>query len=235
MSRTLRADTSLPAPVAGRPAPAPAPLSLASSRRRRPTWTILGVVLVGIAGLTGGWLFTMSSHRISVLVAARDLQPGDVVQATDLRVVEVGSAGALRAVQPSQQDAIVGRTVRGPLPAGTVLNSGLFADRDEAVPAGYVVVAAALDAGAAPTGSMRTGDRVTLLAAARVSGAPTAGPAPTATVLGVGSVWSVEALGSGSVTSKWSVAVLVPAGLQQDVTQAAADGRLRISLGGAAS
>ena len=233
MSRTLRADTPLPAPVAGRPAAAA--LSLASSRRRRPTWTILGVVLVGIAALTGGWLFTMSSQRISVLVAARDLQPGDVVQATDLRVVEVGSAGALRAVQPSQQDVIVGRTVRGPLPAGTVLNSGLFADRDQAVPAGYVVVAAALDAGAAPTGSMRSGDRVTLLAAARVSGASTAGPAPTATVLGVGSVWSVEALGSGSVTSKWSVAVLVPAALQQDVTQAAADGRLRISLGGAAS
>lgn len=233
MSRTLRAETPLPAPVAQRPAPAV--MSLASSRRRRPTWTILGVVLVGLAGLTGGWLFTVSNQRVSVLVAARDLQPGDVVQGTDLRVVEVGSAGALRAVRPSQQTLIVGRTVRGPLPAGTVLNTGLFADRDQVVPAGHAVVGAALDAGAAPTGTMRVGDRVTLLAAARTTGAPATGPAPTATVLGAGSVWSFEALGSGSVTAKWWVAVLVPEGMQQDVAQAAADGRLRIALGGAAS
>ena len=232
MSRTLRADAPLPAPALGRPAPAV--LSLTSSRRRRPTWTILGVVMVGLGGLIGGWLFTVSSQRISVVVAARDLNPGDVVQATDLRVVEVGSAGALRAVRPSEQSLLVGRTVRGPLPAGTVLNTGLLADRDQVVPAGFAVVGAALDAGAAPTGTMRVSDRVTLLAAARTTGGSAAGPAPTATLLGVGSIWSVEALGTGASTAKWWVAVLVPDSLQADVAQAAADGRLRISLGGAA-
>ena len=232
MSRTLRADAPLAAPVADRPTPAV--VSLASSRRRRPTWTILGVVMVGVAALLTAWLFTASNRRISVLVAARDLNPGDVLHASDVRVVEVGNAGAMRAVRPSEQALIVGRTARGPLPAGTVLNAGLFADRDQVVPAGFSVVGAALDAGAAPSGTMRVGDRVTLLAAAKAANAPATGPAPTATVLGTGSVWSVQALGSGSSTSKWWVAVLVPDLVQQDVAQAAADGRLRITLGGSA-
>ena len=81
------------------------------------------------------------------MVAARDLEPGEVIDAADLRVVEIGASDELRAIQSSQQDLIVGKSARGPIPAGTVLNTDLFADQGDAIPAGMVVVGAALEPG----------------------------------------------------------------------------------------
>ena len=54
-----------------------------------------------------------------------------------------------------------------------------------------------------------------------------------AEVLAVGTVWSVEPVGTGSSTSRVWVALLVPADTQGVVAQAAADGLLRLSLLGA--
>ena len=63
-------------------------------------------------------------------------------RADDLRVVQMGQAGDLRAIQSNQQDLIIGQAPRAPIPAGTVLNTGLFVPVAEAVPAGRVVVGA---------------------------------------------------------------------------------------------
>ena len=103
-------------------------VSTSSPTRRRPSWVLLGSLLVGLAGLLGAWVFTATTERISVMVAARDISPGEVITATDMTAVEMGKAGGLRAVQPSQQSLVVGRAARGPIPAGTVLNTGLFAE-----------------------------------------------------------------------------------------------------------
>ena len=206
---------------------AAAPLSVPGGRRR-PTWVLVGVLLVGLASLLGGWILTSVDQRISVLVAARDLDPGHVLTVTDVRAVEIGRTDQLRAIQPGQQDLVLGHPTRGPVPAGTVLNTDLFTGRDQAVPAGQAVVAAALDPGAAPLG-LRPGDAVRLFVAVRVSGGqPTAGDAA---VLGVGTVWSVDAAGA-SGTSKVSISVLVAAELQQRAVQAAYEGTLRLSLAG---
>jgi flagella basal body P-ring formation protein FlgA len=81
-------------------------VSLSAPKRRRPTWVVFGAVMVGIAMLLGVWVFSTSSQRISVMVAARNIAPGEVIQATDLRVVEMGRTGGLRAIQPSQQQLV---------------------------------------------------------------------------------------------------------------------------------
>jgi flagella basal body P-ring formation protein FlgA len=41
---------------------------------------------------------------VSVVVAARDIQPGEVLYASDLRVEQIGASNQLRAVKSSQQD-----------------------------------------------------------------------------------------------------------------------------------
>ena len=50
-----------------------------------------------------------------------------------------------------------------------MLNTGLFTDQGDAVPAGMVVVGAALEPGAVPTSGLRAGDAVNVLAAQRTT------------------------------------------------------------------
>ena len=232
MARAMRlqhADVELPARSGGGSV-----VSMSSPTRRRPSWVLLGTLLVGIAGLLGAWVFTATTETISVMVAARDIAPGEVLTATDMRVVEMGKAGDLRAIQPSQQDLVVGRAARGPIPQGTVLNTGLFAAAGQVITAGWVVVGAALEPGAAPSAQLAAGDRVRVLGVERVAGSLADGaPPPEATVLAEGTVWSVERASQGAATSKMWVAILVPTTSQTQVAQAAADGRLRLALIGA--
>jgi Flp pilus assembly protein CpaB len=207
-------------------------LSLTSAKRRRPSWVVTGVALVALAALVGAWTFSTTTSTMRVLVAARNLSPGDQVGTADLRVVELGHTNAVRAISPAEEDLVVGRSARGPIPAGTVLNTDLFVDRDRVVPAGSVVVGAALSAGATPTSRLSTGDRVTLVAVTKTSGSAS-DDTGAATVLTAGTVWSVEAPTTSGGSSGWWVSLLVPTTAQTAVAQAAADGRLRLSLMGA--
>lgn len=223
--------------VRRRPIPAAAPSrngdgvhvsSLEPPKRRKTSWVVMGVLLVAISALLGASLFVSISDRISVMVAAVDLEPGVPITAADLRVVEMGRTSELRAIQPEMQDLVIGKVPRGPIPAGTVLNTGLFVDRDELLPDGQVVVGALLEPGAAPTSSLAVGDTVEMLSVAP-SAAQTASGAP-ATRLGRGTVWSVQA-GSGSdVSGRLWVSLVVDESLHASVVQAAADGRLRLGL-----
>lgn len=199
-------------------------------KRRKQSWVVLGVVLVAVAALLGAYVFATVTDRISVLVAAGDLEPGVPISADDLRVVEMGRTAELRAIQPDLQDLILGQAPRGPIPAGTVLNTGLFVPRDETLPAGMIVVGALLDAGAAPISSLTTGDRVEMLAAA----APVSQSAPggTAMRLGDATVWSVQLMGTTGASSRLWVSLLVDEQLHAPVAQAAAEGRLRLGLVG---
>ena len=135
--------------------------------RKRPSWVLLGVVLVGAAALLGAVVFSSSTSQISIVVAARDLAPGEVIAATDLRVVEIGSTGEMRAIQSSQQSLVIGQAARGPIPAGTVLNTDLFVEAGTAVPAGFVVVGSQLEPGAAPRAALATGDAVDVIGVGR--------------------------------------------------------------------
>jgi SAF domain len=208
-------------------------MSPVTPTRRRPSWVIAGVVAVGLAALLGAWVFASTARTMSVLVAAHDIAPGELVAASDMRVVEVGHADTLRALRPAQQGLVVGRAARGPIPTGTVLNTALFTDRQSVIPAGQVVVGAALDAGASPSSGLAAGDRVVLLGVAKTTAGVATDPV-TAALLTEGTVWSVEPIGVGTSTARVWVSLLVPADLQAAVAQAAADGRLRLSLAGSA-
>lgn len=199
--------------------------------RKRPSWVLLGVVLVGAAALLGAIVFSSSTSQISIVVAARDLAPGEVIGATDLRVVEIGSTGEIRAIQSSQQSLVIGQAARGPIPAGTVLNTDLFVEAGTAVPAGFVVVGAQLEPGAAPLAALATGDAVDVIGV--VKGA--AAESSSASVITRASVWAVERAESSSSSAKTWVSLLVPVEFQTAVAQAAADGVLRLSLVGASS
>lgn len=229
MARTmLRTPTPTPQPAATTNRSV---VSLSKPTQRRGSWVLIGALMVGLAGLLGAWVFAATSKQISVVVAAVDVGPGEILMEGDLRVVQIGASGDLRAIRPNQRELIVGRAARGPIPAGTVLNTGLFTARGESVPAGRVVAGASLDAGAVPTAGLRAGDAVNLLAAVRTTGTAT-GTSVVATLLASGTVWSVQSSSPGASSSKIWISFVIPESAQGAVAQAAADGLLRLTLVG---
>lgn len=207
--------------------------SLSPPTRRRPSWIAMGALLVGLAGLLGAYVFSVMSDTLAVTVAAHDIEPGEVLGPDDIRVVEMGRTSELRAVQSDQQELILGLAARGPIPEGTVLNTGLFVPNDEVIPAGKVVVGAAFEAGAIPTRSLSAGDRVGMLRV--VDGTASIGASTESTVaeLGEATVWAVEGDTSAeSVSDRMWVSLVVDAAVQLDVSQASADETLRLVLVG---
>ena len=207
-------------------------VSLHPPTKRRPSWVLIGTIVVGLSALLGAYVFGTISDTIQVTVADRDLDPGEAIGAEDLRVVEMGRTDEFRAIQPFQQDLIIGLAPLGPIPEGTMLNTGLFVSTASVVPAGKVVVGSSLSAGAVPTASLGAADKVVILAASpqAISGSDAQ---PSATVLGEATVWSVrgEASTTGESGRVW-VALLIDESLQSEVAQAAADGQLRLALTG---
>lgn len=228
--RTLPAEPAGP-DAAPRPDETPPIVSTNPPRRRKPSWVILGVVLVGVAALLGAYVFTATTEQTKVLVAAHELPPGEPVGVDDLRVIEVGSGSQLRAIRPEQQDLILGLTPRGRIPAGTLLNTELFIPIAETIPAGYVVVGGSFGPGAVPASRLAVGDRVQLVEVAPEDGGDDVVLGPVD--LGEAEVWALDGGSpggaSGGVVSLW-VSLLIPAGSKMPVTQAIAGERLRMVL-----
>ena len=124
---------------------------------------LIGVLLVVVA-LAGYWsVYSATTHRTPVLVAAHDLQPGTVVRPADLRVAELaGDAGTMAALVPERElETVLGRELSAPLSEGAPLARAAVAATGGAGPAALTLVVPALRA---LGGALRPGDRVTVLA-----------------------------------------------------------------------
>ena len=115
------------------------------------------------------WVFTSNSERTSVMVAARDIDPGEVIQRRIFERSRWARSTGLPGDSPSQQELIVGRAARGPIPAGTVVNTDLFVESGSRFRRALSVAGAALAPGATPVSGLRAGDRVDVLALARTT------------------------------------------------------------------
>ncbi|MGF1597621.1 MAG: SAF domain-containing protein [Acidimicrobiales bacterium] len=204
--------------------------TLGGTRRRRPVHVALGALFVVGAGLLGALLITSVTATRSVLVAAVDIEPGHVVEAGDLRVVEISELGEADVVEVARRDLVVGRLARGPIPAGALIHPDQLTAAESAVPAGWSVVGAALEPGAAPGPALRAGDRVDVLAVAPVAGLDDRGDGAEV-VATAATVWAVSSP-DGAIGGRSVVSLLVPVDRQAAVAQAAADGRLRLTLVG---
>jgi len=205
--------------------------SLAKPRQRRPALVVIGLLFVALAGLAGALVYGSLTTTVAVLAAGNDLEPGQTVTATDLRVVELANLGDAATIAVADQAGVIGRVARGPIPAGTLLNDGLFGAPGSAVPPGMAVVGAALEPGAAPGPDLRAGDLVDVLAVAAVTTGLERPGDIQALVIAPATIWSVERP-DGSVGGRIVVSLLVPSDSQTAVAQAAADDRLRLALKG---
>ena len=123
---------------------------------------LVGVALV-LAALAGYWsVYSATTARTPVVAAAHDLQAGAILRASDLRTVELaGDAQAMAALVPeSELEAVLGRELAAPVARGAPLPRAAAAAHSSG-PAAFTLVVPALRA---LGGSLRPGDRVTVLA-----------------------------------------------------------------------
>src|SRR6266540_1644105 len=115
---------------------------------------LIGVLLVVVA-LAGYWsVYSATTHRTPVLVAAHDLQAGSVVRPADLGTAELaGDAGTIASL-------VSGRELAAPVPQGAPLARASVMQTG-AGPAAFTLVVPTLRA---LGGALRPGDRVTVLA-----------------------------------------------------------------------
>jgi Flp pilus assembly protein CpaB len=197
-----------------------APPRIAGAREKRVPWVALGVVLVIAGALVFGLMVQSAGDRTAVVVAARDIAPGKVIEATDLRVVDAAIDGPAATISSARRGELLGRIATSRVPAGAMLSEGQFAD-GAGLPAGSVVVGALLGPGGLPVPNLRVGDKVTLLEARDGERSSPSEPLGSATVY---------LTTRGSQTGTQFVSLVVDEAIAQRVTDAAATQLLRLVL-----
>ena len=132
------------------------------TRRLARPLPLVGVALV-LAAMAGYWsVYSATTARTPVIAAAHDLQAGAILRAADLRTAELaGDAQAMAALVPeSELETVLGRELAAPVSQGAPLPRAAVAARSSG-PAALTLVVPALRA---LGGSLRPGDRVTVLA-----------------------------------------------------------------------
>lgn len=128
-------------------------------RPRNTIWMIAGLLLVLVSGIAAATAFASLDRRVEVLVAARTIAEGEVVEGGDLRPASVAVDPGVRAVSPSEAGELVGQVAAGPVGQGQIVHRSQFVAGDaEGQP--KVIVGLALDPGQYPLVGLRPGDRV---------------------------------------------------------------------------
>jgi Flp pilus assembly protein CpaB len=135
----------------------------AHSRLRRLDLRVaVGLLLMLVAVLGGASLIRTAQAKTPALVAAGTLQPGEVIEASDLRVVELSLPAGVAYLPASMKGEVVGRVAAEPLWEGKILAPGSVSDTPPLAP-GMVAITLLLPQESAVGGSLRSGDRVAVL------------------------------------------------------------------------
>lgn len=170
------------------------------TKRRIPTMA-LGLLMVIGGGLGFGLWSSAQSERNPVLVAAHDLNPGDVIERNDLRVALVAVEPGTPTTPESSLSTLVGSTVRTPVTAGSLIDTHMFGQDSEILPQGMALVGATLDVGRYPSSGLAHGDQVVVIYTDADGGS----------VVGEAELFAVQRLNDSSAGDLF-VTLLVPQG-----------------------
>lgn len=216
-----------PRPAAPRSFPTGTPSQpVLTSRRPRGRLAAAGLLMVLFA-LGNVVLYSRVAARPEVLATARDVRYGQILTADDVKVVQLRGEG-VATIPASRMSQVVGQTARATVGRGTLLSPSLIIS-GPAVGANEAVASAALRSGLYPAG-LRPGDRVRVVRRG-ASGAGLGGNTTTAEPIGSGTVLSVQA--TPDVVGVTAISLIVPSNLADDVSAAAAEGRISLVLVGA--
>ncbi len=200
-----------------------------------PAMLALALLLMLGCGAAAGALVLASDASLAVVAAARELPPGTVITAQDLRAAELSGSG-LAAIPADKAGTLLGKTVIGAVPAGTLLNAGMVASAPSPG-AGQVAVGLALEASQLPAAELAAGRQVEIYrlptstdpVPALEGGDSTGAPQPSAAAGVLVPRAQVLSVTPGS-NGGFLVTVEVDAARAADVSTAAAVGRVAVGL-----
>lgn len=138
-------------------------------RHIRRGWVGVGVLAIVLAALGSATLFRAIGPSQSYLALARDVPVGAQLTSQDLRVVRLNSSPGLSPVPERDVAQVIGAYAAVPLVAGTLLSMTHLTD--EPVPGpGEQLVAIGLSPERLPSGDLRAGQPVLLVATSRQLG-----------------------------------------------------------------
>lgn len=207
----------------------PAPLLRAASptlrARRSPRLILIGVLCACLGGLGCALAWQQTTHAHQVVVAARSLARGELIDAGDLTTTSIGAAPGVSTVSAERLDELIGSTALVDLPAGALVATESIGEPRLAT--GFSVIGLHLAAGRVPGGLVSGSDVVLASAPALGDTADTAPERRQAPGTVVGP--PVQ-----SSDGSWSLDVRVSADAALSLAELAAAGRIIvIQTGGA--
>jgi Flp pilus assembly protein CpaB len=133
-----------------------------SRLRRLDLRVVVGLLLMTVAVLGGASLIRTAQARTPVLVAANTVQPGEVIQRSDLRIVEMSVPAGVAYLSASAEGQIEGGVAAEPLWDGKILGPGSVSEAPPVGP-GMVAITLLLPPESAVGGGIRSGDQVAVL------------------------------------------------------------------------
>lgn len=140
-----------------------APVLPAVRRRRSSRLVLVALVLAILGGLAGVLAYREATGRTSVIAVARPVPFGQVIEAADLRELQLPSDTGLATVPWDQVDSVAGRTAATDLSANTAVSPDAVTDERPPQP-GEAVVGLSLPSGRAPATSLEVRDQVQVIA-----------------------------------------------------------------------
>lgn len=175
----------------------------ARNRRRQAA----GLAVAGVCTLSMAGLWVGAGQRTAVLELVRPVAVGQVIATGDVRTVLVGADDGVPLIAAGRRDTVVGSTVSGSLPAGTLLTAQMLGALT--VPAGSVTLALPVKEGQYPP-RLNAGATVALYPSG-TNTAPTASTAASGTgsvgVLAQGVVLEVDPSQAGDGAAVLTVQV----------------------------
>lgn len=168
-------------------------LQPSTRQRGRLPELVIGIIVMVAFALGAVLWHSSATERSAVLALVGDVERGDTITATDLRVIYVASDDPIAHVRQEDSAAVVGRIATTDLEAGTLVTRSLVADR-VALGEGDGVVGLALDPGQFPALGLLPGDRVNVVSAEPVAQLDGEGGSSPVLARG-GEVFAVEDLG----------------------------------------
>ncbi len=191
------------------------PAAAAVRSRRNLRWILIGLLAICLGGLGSAVLYTSVSDASAVLKANRTIYRGEVIGATDLGPVSLGTHLGVDTVPADRASELIGKTALVDLPGGSLVVPAAIGEPE--VLAGFSRVGLKLSPGQVPISALPAGTPVVLVPIAAANGGKVSGPSFRATI----SVAPLP-LADGST----SLEVTVPDADSDTVARLAAAGRL---------
>ncbi len=146
--------------------------------RRQPRWIALGILLACLGGLGSVLLYQQSATTQNVVVVANAVSRGEVIEAGDLGVRQVGALAGVAVVPAEQQTSLIGRHALVDLSPGLLPTNSVG---ELVLPLDRIQLGLKLPSGRLPGGQLPPGTRVQLIevSAPGQGRDPQAGATPT--------------------------------------------------------